>query len=191
MHKKNEIGVAASLLAEFRKSGNNSQTFTKLVNFFQPDLKQIAARYPHFWKDDFIQEGTLGLFNAAKKYSNNADSLKFYFYAYKAIRSRMHNYWVSTMVRQPQIEGNLEQDSGLQLPVYETSITWDIDFKYYFSPETLTINGLSENEITAIDLHLIGYTGTEIAQEMNLSEGQVSKLIKNAKRKTQKVLSNQ
>lgn len=214
-----KAGEIANLFSAFRDSNNSSRTFTPLQKKFCTDITAVALTFPHFWQDDFIQEGNLGLYNAALKYPIDAKPSQFYFYALHAIRTKMLDFYQSvigrtmtdvtvfddegqsTTFKQPIFQETeryfLEDDEKYNIldtavsPVdYVTSSSLSIDLKYLLSEKSMKNNNLSEKEIKVFDLHFNkGYNVSEVAGKISQSVSQASKIISKTKIKLQQLLA--
>ena len=212
-------GVIANLFSSFRDSGYVSRQFTPLQAKFNSEIVEIASTYPVFWQDDFIQEGNLGLHNAALKYPSNSAPSQFYFYALRAIRTKMHDFYHSiigrTMTEMVSFDADCQSNTSKQSifqetkkysveegetynlldeiasPVdYVTSVTLAIDFKYLLNKRTMKKNKLTDNEIRVFDLHFNkGYNVSQVAAKIKLSVPQASKIISKTKTKVQQLLA--
>jgi RNA polymerase sigma factor (sigma-70 family) len=219
MQSNAKTGAIANLFTSFRTSGNSSNQFSSLQNKFNSDIVDIASTSPVFWRDDFVQEGTLGLYNAALKFPQYADVSRFYFYALRSIRSKMLDFYQSVIGRtmsglvsfdaegrsttfkqsifQETQKYSIEEDEVYDLldnmtsPVdYVTSTTLAIDFKYRLNKKTMGKSNFTDREISVFDLHFNkGYNVSEIAAKIKLSIPQTSKIIRKAKIKVQQLLT--
>ncbi|MDB5143415.1 MAG: hypothetical protein JWQ66_2128 [Mucilaginibacter sp.] len=189
----------AILLAEFNSSGTAPErTANKLIKNFLPAISHFASRYPAFWKDDLVQEGKIALLQAARKFPGGSVS-EFFSYAYAAIKNRIISFYNAFVKRQPQtVELILasEDDDHPQYQV-EYSDDYDIvanrekayDLKTQLSDETLTHSGLSQKEIQVFNLYFIkDRTLTEIAEELEISGSQASRLKISAREKVKQIL---
>ncbi|MEP7170372.1 MAG: sigma-70 family RNA polymerase sigma factor [Bacteroidota bacterium] len=207
-------------LDELQRSSSPTQQFPKILLQFRPLITSMASNYSTSWKDDFVQEGTVALHNAIKKYlSQSIAPDKFIPYAVKSIRFKMTDFYNSVIGRTMFEQSDFSIDGGetkikksyfTELPTtlneegeegehsnqlasptdYVASITLGIDFKYHFSMEGLSRNGFTKNEIAAFNLHFLqGYNVSEVSEQIGVSISQASKIISNARRKAQLILS--
>jgi RNA polymerase sigma factor (sigma-70 family) len=219
MHSNAKTRLIANLFSEFRTSGNTSRTFSKLLSQFDTEIAGIASTFPFFWVNDFIQEGTVGLYNAAVKYPVEASQSQFYFYALSAIRRKMLDFYQSvigrTMIEEvsfeidgqsttskqsifQQVEKYSEEYNEAYNSLYGVASTVDyvestslaIDFKYQLSKESMKKNNFTNKEINVFDLHFNkGFNVSETATQIKLSVSQTSKIINKTKIKMQKLLA--
>jgi RNA polymerase sigma factor (sigma-70 family) len=219
MHSNAKCGHVANLFTNFRSSGYTSRHFSSLQAEFQNFISDKASKFPVFWLDDFIQEGNIGLHNAALKYPKDADPSKFYFYALKAIQTKMLDFYQSVIGRTMSdvvdfdIEGraitckqsifqdiykyNSEGEEVYNLldeiasPTdFVSSTTLAIDFKYCLSNQAMKKSGLTDQEIKVFDYHFNkGCNVSEVAAKIKLSISQTSKIIYRTKTKVQQLLA--
>jgi RNA polymerase sigma factor (sigma-70 family) len=200
----------AIILGEFEKGIPVSQKFHDLLQLFRPLIKSMARNYSPDWREDFIQEGIIGLLNAVENYSHkHRTPEEFIPYAIVSIRNRMVDFFRTSVANKSKEENTCIDEINAPSELYsfvfnssdhtdplllltnsEMDLMLGIDFKYSLTKENLLCNGFTEKEIEAFNLHIImGYTGVEIAKEMSLSPGQVSKIINKAKIKAQFIFS--
>lgn len=214
-------GSVAIVMEELQNASSQSQKFPKILSQFQPLIKSMAGSYSTSWKDDFVQEGTVALHNAVKKYlSQSIATDKFIPYAVKSIRFKMIDFYNNIIGRTmfPQTEYSIdgsettthtsyftdltpyinaegeEDESTNQLASptdFVASTTLGIDIKFHCSMDGLTKNGFSKKEISAFNLHFLhGFNVSEVAEQMNISISQASKIISKAREKAQLVFAN-
>ena len=219
MQSNAKTGAIANLFSSFRTSRNSSKQFLLLQHRFNSAIVKIASSYPAFWRDDFIQEGNLGLYNAALKYPQDADISQFYFYALRSIRTKMFDFYQSVIGRTMTSLVNFDADGksttskhsifqevekysteedevynsldNIASPVdYVMSATIAIDFKYQLNKQSMKKNNFTEKEIDVFELHFNkGYNVSETAAKINLSVPQTSKIISKTKIKVQQLLA--
>jgi RNA polymerase sigma factor (sigma-70 family) len=177
---------------------NKQTSFSSILKAFNHDLKRLASRFPTTWKDDFIQEGSIALFNVYEKFILNPSGADFRNYALVAIHRRMIDFYRRTIERSPQTEPlQVTTDEGYpnsgeytinitEYPDYNTiSTTFDLDYNLLFNENTLKNHSFTIQEIRMLDLHLNGqYTVSEVAEKLSISIGQASKILTKAKDKS-------
>jgi RNA polymerase sigma factor (sigma-70 family) len=213
-------GQMALLLHEFRTEINTSRSFSKILVYFQPKIEEIASSFPEFWKKDFIQEGTIGLYRALQLFPLTSPALEFPYYATTAIRFKMFDFYKSTIgkfmvelfitneegvilgskhsiVITPRVfineEGEFESfiDQIPSTPDFVTSLTLAIDVKLSLDERALKKNHFSEKEISVVILHHNqGHRTTEVAKYLKISVSNTSKLIRKTNNKLRSILSN-
>lgn len=185
MTSKISPGSIATILNELQAGVPTSQQFPKLFSEFRPLIYSMAGSFSFNWKQDFIQEGMVGLFKAAESFSNSTVSPdKFIAYATTTIRGKMIDFKRRVLSKGTKEMIEYSIDGGEQKfmqplfgelstvkfdgeeeddPFNNVASTSDaatatiqgIDFKYNFSTEGLTRNGFSEKEIAAFNLHIM------------------------------------
>lgn len=185
MKSKISPGSVAVILSELQSGVPASQQFPKLLAQFQPLIYSMAGGFSFEWKQDFIQEGTIGLYKAINSFTTASVSPeKFISYATSSIRGTMTDFYRRVFGKSMKEQTKYSIDGGEQKfmqPVFgelaptkfdgeeeedafnnvaspfdaATATMQGIDFKYNFSSEGLTRNGFSEIEIAAFNLHLM------------------------------------
>ena len=185
MSSKAQTGDFAILLQGFRADRTCSSSINKLVERFRPIIKKLASSYDHFWLDDFIQEGQIGLMDAAIRYPESADPKKFISYASTVIRRRMVDFYRATIgksevevIEQDEYAGSVTRREPLFISLstyineygevvenelsqissninYEVSTTLQVDFKYCFTEKAMLKEGFTDKEIIAFTLHFM------------------------------------
>lgn len=188
----------AVVLAEFRTSGNSPErTAIKLIKNFLPAIKQLSSTYPGFWTEDLIQEGKIALLHAAQKFPANGNAADFFKYAYAAIKNRIINFYNVVVKKQPTtIELILDEDDSEDNRVgfsddynFSENRVIAIDLKMQLSDSALAKSGLKPKEITAFRMYFIdGKKLSEIADALNVSDSQVSRLMISAREKVKQIL---
>jgi|GEM_PF-1272168 len=212
-------GDVAVLLTNYR-SGRTSRNFSHVLTYFKDTIKEFAQSYPESWRDDFIQEGTLGLLKALETYPESNPSTDFVYYAITAIKSKMRDFWRTTFSKSivnwedVDLEGNRTQTAAPVFvdveqyrdqdgetvniienlpfwPDYETSLTTAIDVRYTLVKAIQNPAVFTETERKIIQLHHTeGCSVTETAQYLHISISSASKKIAKTNTKIKYILSS-
>ena len=106
--------------------------------------------------------------------------------------TQTHTSYFTDLTPYINAEGE-EDESTIQLASptdYVASTTLGIDIKFHFSMDGLTKNGFSKKEISAFNLHFLhGFNVSEVAEQMNISISQASKVISKAREKAQLIFA--
>lgn len=216
---KNSSDELANLFMQCRTSQTNSRQFSLLEKGFMPKIKQLASKYSNFWNEDFIQEGRIGLLKAFHKFPETSDCSQFENYASLVISNQMIDFYRHVIgkslveITEVDFEGNAstykqpifinppvytsEEDDSLEYILnfpsqedYVTSTTLTIDFNLCLNKNVMQKNNFTDKEIKVFDLHFNkGYNVTEVAEKINLSISQTSKIISKTKPKVQQLLA--
>jgi len=212
-------GIVGPLIASYL-STHSDKDFSKILRKFMPRIIAIAGTFPRDWKEDYIQEGSIGLYNALRNCSPQLPSTELILYSSRAIRSKMIDFYRSTVKRflldvevylgdgtnvatkQPCIVGyptfSYDDDSGINpienyspSPEYASTLELAIDLEYLLSSKQLKHLRLTDSEIRIVDLHYKqGYNTTAVSTSLHTSVSNASKLISKANIKIKPYLLN-
>lgn len=204
--------VVGSLITSYLSTPSD-RDFSKILKHFTPYITVIAGTFPKDWKEDYIQEGTIGLYNALKSCRPDMPIPELLRYASRSIKSKMIDFYRSTVGRflidvdvyledgscitakQPCIiyypENFDEEEDEVSpieryssLPEYASTVECSIDLKYLLDDKQLQQLNLTESEIRAIDLHYKqDFNTTTISKFLHTSVSNASKLISKANTK--------
>jgi len=176
----------------------NHVKFEDLLKCFTPVISKLAKNYPPKWQGDLTQEGSIALYNASKKFIILPLLDDFRPYANKAIKRRMIDFYRIHIMRSPITEDihstmiDSDYDETTELisnftaePEFVTTTDFELDYQIIFSEGTLKANSFLPIEIDVIKLNMsFDFNVTEIAEQMNVSVGQASKILTRAKAKS-------
>lgn len=176
-------------------------TFSFIYSKFLPKIQKLASTYPQFWYEDFVQEGIIGLNKAYQKFNNFENKEHFASYAISCIRRRMIDFYRSRIKRYPtciavpkiyEDEEELDYFEQVKDPQnLANSMELRVDIQEHLNPYALRKMSFSEKEIEIFQLYFIeDQSMTVIAQYVNLSIPQVSKIISKLKSKIKIVFNN-
>lgn len=201
-------------------STHSDKDFSKILREFLPRITAIAGTFPRDWKEDYIQEGSLGLYNALRSCSPQLPNTELIPYSSRAIRSKMIDFYRSTVkkflidveifledgtnitIKQPCLVGyptfSYEDGSEINsienyspLPEYASTLELAIDLPYLLSNKHLKQLRLTDSEIRVVNLHYKqGYNTTAVSASLHTSVSNASKLISKANTKIKPCLLN-
>jgi len=205
-------GIVGPLITSYLSTRSDRQ-FSKILDNFIPRITAIAGTFPRDWKEDYVQEGSIGLYYALKGCPTGLPVPEFILYASKAIRSKMIDFYRSTVGKfLIDVEAYLEDGTSIttkhpcivyypdhsyedgdevnpienytSLPEYASTLDLGVDMPYLLGGMHLQHLNLTDSEIRVVDLYYKqGYNTTTVAQFLHTSVSNASKLIGKANAK--------
>lgn len=205
------VGIVGPLITTYQSSLSDRH-FSKILDQFIPRIDEIAGTFPKDWKDDYVQEGSIGLYYALTRGRIGMPVPEFILYATKAIRLKMIDFYRSTVgkfmmevdvhledgtshtvkhpciIQYPEYAGEDAEFDPLEnytaMPEYATTLDLSVDLPYLLGDQQLKQLSLTEPEIRVVDLfYNKGYNTTAVSQYLHTSVSNASKLIGKANAK--------
>ncbi len=205
-------GIVGPLITSYL-STHSDRDFSKILKKFTPHITSIAGTFPKDWKEDYVQEGSIGLYNALKSCPPELPITELLLYTSRAIKSKMIDFYRSTVGRflididvhledgsrvttkQPCVvqypEFSYENGDELNpienyttLPEYASTLELGVDMQYLLAEKQLQQLKLTNSEICVINLHYKqGYNTSTVSKFLHTSVSNASKLITKANAK--------
>ncbi len=182
----------SELLYRVRAGGAGSEEALGLLcaRYF-PLCRRLARQYAPSPADadDFVQEGTLGLIEAVRRYDEGRGA-PFESYVRRCVQSKILSA-LETM-RAFKRRSNvgcvpLDDHPGLLSPAPETRIIEEEDFRRR-TKQILSLLSRSEHEV--LRLYLRGQSYAQIAAQLDISQKSVDNALQRVRRKLRSVLKN-
>lgn len=177
-------------LCDLVKKGNNL-AFNEIVNRYSSLIKIKSSQYfnDQLDNDDFFQEGTLSLLNAAKSY-NPTSKTSFKTYASICIDRRFISLIKAGTQKKRMPQKNVVSIHyiGDELPAYLSEDTLDpidliVEKELLSSKKEQIKNILSPLEYNVLSLHILGYEYKKISKALNISLKSVDNALQRIKSK--------
>jgi RNA polymerase sporulation-specific sigma factor len=165
------------------KEGNN-KALEVLLNRYKNLIIKISTKYYVLGmdKEDIIQEGLIGLFEAIRNY-NPDKNITFKTYLYFIVKKKFL-VLLRNSNRQKRIKEVIELGENI---LYEDKKINEIENKQIIEKVK---EKLSDLESSVLEFYLLNYTINEIAKELNLSIKTIDNSYKRIKIKIKEVISN-
>lgn len=165
-------------------------SFEEAIEQLDPAVASLSSTFPSRYEDDFKQVGRIGIWNAFEKLAVLQAFTKFRPYAMRAAKFGMIDFYRQHVKRQlplfdpppPSLIFDYDASDFLNDcrvdPAFYVTPDFGMDYDVIFSEKSLKENKFSRQEIQMFSLHLeLGYTVTEMAGQLHVSPGQVSKVL--------------
>ena len=210
-------GIVGPLITSYL-STHSDRDFSKILKKFTPHITAIAGTFPKDWKEDYVQEGAIGLYHALRACPADLPITELMLYTSRSIKSKMIDFYRSTVGRF-LLDVDVQLDDGSRLstrqpcivqypdytfengeeinpienytafPEYASTLELGVDIQYLLADRQLQQLKLTESEIRVVDLHYMqGYNTTAVSHFLHTSVSNASKLIAKANAKVKPYL---
>lgn len=165
----------------------DDEAYSVLVARYLLTIRKRASVYNNSGIDfeDLVQEGFIGLLNAVKCYESNFDT-SFSTFAYLCIDRNILSA-VRKSLAKKQIPKSalsfIEDEGNFQESVLENPETVLIAKENISAMKQRIVEVLSDTERKVLDLYLLGYSYSKIAEKLELSEKSVDNAIQRMRKK--------
>jgi DNA-directed RNA polymerase specialized sigma subunit len=91
-------GIVGPLITSYL-STQSDKDFSQILKKYSPHITAIAGTFPNDWKEDYVQEGSIGLYYGLKRCPVDLPITELLHYINQAIRAKMIDFYRSSVGR--------------------------------------------------------------------------------------------